>query len=127
MVNLGVKGYTVFVNGGYISPTAGSMRQIVSVLFPEAYPSEVTMLWADAASCYKLLPRKTMQFPGRNILSSAELDWFVVEFWDGCNISNADAVLSIGVYAASYWDAKYFLKVMEEDARKHGAITISKS
>jgi hypothetical protein len=49
-----------------------------------------------------------------------------VEFWDGANAS-ADASLSIGVYAPSHWSANYFLDVLEENAKKHGAISILNS
>jgi hypothetical protein len=125
MIYLGLNGYKIFINSGY-SPT-GSMRPVLSVLFPLAYPSELTTLWADAASCYKLLPRRKIIKFTEDVRFLSELDWFVVEFWDGRNARNADAVLSIGVYAPSHWDADYFLTIMHEDAKKHGAITVSKS
>jgi hypothetical protein len=71
-----------------------------------------------------------MKFPSAAVSGgstfSLNLDWFVVEFWDGANAS-ADASLSIGVYAPSHWSANYFLDVLEENAKKHGAISILNS
>ena len=68
-----------------------------------------------------------MKFPSATGSSfSLNLDWFIVEFWDGAS-SSADASLSIGVYAPSHWSASYFLDVLEENAKKHGAISISNS
>jgi len=66
-----------------------------------------------------------MKFPSATGSSfSLNLDWFIVEFWDGAS-SSAAASLSICVYAPSHWSASYFLDVLEESAKKHGAISIS--
>mmetsp|Transcript_408 Transcript_408/g.609 ORF Transcript_408/g.609 Transcript_408/m.609 type:complete len:152 (-) Transcript_408:249-704(-) len=101
----GMKGYQVFADlGGSCSPF--SVRPILAVLFPETYQSRLSTFWVDAVSCYKILPKKTIKFPSAAVSCagssfSLNLDWFIVEFWDGAN-SSADASLSIGVYAPSY-------------------------
>jgi hypothetical protein len=100
LIYIGIKGYQVFVDlGGTSSPF--SARPILAVLFPETYQSQLSSFWVDAMSCYKLFPKKTMKFPSAAVSGgssfSLNLDWFVVEFWDGANAS-ADASLSIGVF-----------------------------
>ena len=130
LIYIGMKGCQVFADlGGSGSPF--SVRPILAVLFPETYQSRLSSFWVDAVSCYKILPKKTIKFPSAAVSCagssfSLNLDWFIVEFWDGAN-SSADASLSIGVYAPSHWTANYFLVVLEENAKKHGAVSISNS
>ena len=126
MIYLGLDGYKIFINRGF-SPSDGSMLPVLSALFPSAYPSELTTSWTDAASCYKLLPRRTMIRFTEDVTLLSELDWLVAEFWDGHDAGNAGTVLSIGVYAPSHWVADFFLTIMCEDAKKHGTITVSRS
>ncbi len=116
------KGYCIFMHEE--SNSSNIVRPILDALFSvDGFHGLET--WADAESCYKAVPNNT-----KIIISGAvqfELVQYIVVFWDGKVMDRKGSVLSVNVFAPSNWTAEYFLEVVENSARKHGAITILKS
>ncbi len=85
---------------------------------------ECSVVFADAVSCYKILNSMVKSTAGHTML---EVNQFFVEFWDSQITTSLGAVLSLTLYAPLHWGAKKFLYVLEENAYKHGTISILKT